>query len=80
MDDNVAKKCSKFLVMPTGTTTDCMALKVYPEITLLLKVDCFEGILNGIKINGMVNDHSSSCNLLRFKKSMQISLKTVCNF
>ena len=40
-----------------------MALKFFPEIILLLKVDHFEGIVNRIKIDGMVNDHSSSCNL-----------------
>ena len=31
-----------------------MALKFFPETILLLKVDCFEGILNRIKIDGMV--------------------------
>ena len=44
-------------------TTDCMALKVFHKTILLLKVDRFEGILNQIKIDRMVNDHSSSCNL-----------------
>ena len=63
MDDNVAKNCSKSLVIPTGKTTDCMALKFFPEIILLLKVDRCEEILNQIKIDGMVNDHLSSCNL-----------------
>ena len=63
MHDNIAKKRSKSLVIPTGKTTDHMALKFFPETILLLKVDCFEGILNWIKIDGMVNDHSSSCNL-----------------
>ena len=63
MNDNVAKKRSKSLVIPTGKTTDCMALKFFPEIILLLKVDRFEGILNRIKIDEMVNDHSNSCNL-----------------
>ena len=38
-----------------------MALKLFPETILLLKVDHFEVILNQIKIDGMVNDHSSSC-------------------
>ena len=63
MDDNIAKKCSKSLVIPTGKTTDRMALKFFPETVLLLKVDNFEGILNRIKIHGMVNDRLSSCNL-----------------
>ena len=39
-----------------------MAFKFFPGIILLLKVDHFEGILNWIKIDGMVNDHLSSCN------------------
>ena len=62
MDDNIAKKLSKSLVIPTGKTTDQMALKFFPETILLLKVDRFEGILNQIIIDRMVNDHSSSCN------------------
>ena len=40
-----------------------MALNFFPEIILSLKVDRFEGIVNRIKIDGMVNDHLSSCNL-----------------
>ena len=62
MDDNIARKRSKSLVIPTGRTTDHMALKFFSETILLLKVDRFEGILNRIKIDRMVNDHSSSCN------------------
>ena len=61
MDDNITKNVQKSLVIPTGKTTDHMALKFFPETILLLKVDCFEGILNRIKIDGTVNDHSS-CN------------------
>ena len=62
MHDNIAKKRSKLLVIPTGNTTDHMVFKFFPDTTLLLKVDRFEGILNRIKIDGMVNDHLSSCN------------------
>ena len=62
MHDNITKKCSKSLVIPTGKTTDHIAFKFFPYTILLLKVDCFEGILNRIKIYGMVNDHLSSCN------------------
>ena len=39
-----------------------MALKFFPDTILLLKVDPFEGMLNQIKTDGMVNDHSSSYN------------------
>ena len=63
MDDNIAIKHSKSLVILTGKDTDRMALKFFSETILLLIVDCAEGILNRIKIDGMVNDHSSSCNL-----------------
>ena len=64
MHDNIAKECSQSLVIPTGKTTDCMAFKCFPESYYpLLKVDRFERILNRIKIGGIVNDHSSSCNL-----------------
>ena len=62
MDDNMAKKHSKSLVTPTGKTTGHTALKFFLETILLLKVDSCEEILNGIKIDGMVNNHSSSCN------------------
>ena len=48
MDDNIAKRHSKSLVVPTGKTTDHMALKFFPDTTLLLKVDRFERILNHI--------------------------------
>ena len=62
MHDNITKKCSKCLVIPTGKTTDRMTFKCFPDIILLLKVDNFKRILYWIKIDGMVNDHSSSCN------------------
>ena len=62
MHDNITKKCSKSLVIPTGKITDHMAFNFFPNTILLLKVDHFEGILNRIKIDEMVNDHLSSCN------------------
>ena len=62
MHNNIAKKHSKSLVIHTGKTTDHMAFKLFTDTTLLLKVDRFEGILNQIKIDRMVNGHSSSCN------------------
>ena len=62
MHDNIAKKHSKSLVILTGKTTDHMAFKLFPDTILLLKVDRLKGILNWIKIDGIVNDHSSSCN------------------
>ena len=62
MHDNIAKERSKSLVISTGKTTDHMALKFFPDTILLLKVDHFEGILNQIKIDGIVNDHLSGHN------------------
>ena len=62
MHDNIAKNHSKSLVTSTGKTADYMAFKFFQDTTLLLKVNRFERILNRIKIDGMVNDHSSSCN------------------
>ena len=58
-------------ILPCGRVTGnkeftiggLMALKFFPETTLLLKVDRFERILNWVKTDGMDNDHSSSCNL-----------------
>ena len=51
------------IVVPIASTPDCMVLKFY---TLLLKVNCFEGIFKWCKTDGMVNDNSSSCNSYRF--------------
>ena len=62
MDDNIAIKHSKSLVIPIGKTTGHIAFKFLPETILLLKVNYFDRILNRTKIDGMVNDHSSSCN------------------
>ena len=70
MDDDIAKKRLKSLVIPTGKITDRMPLKFFPEYMLLLNVDFFEGILNRINIDGMVNDHSSSCNSQKIKKNL----------
>ena len=39
-----------------------MALKLFPQTILLLKVDHFEGFLNQCKTDRIVNDNSSSCN------------------
>ena len=59
----LVKSCLKFLFIPTGLTTDRMTLKFLTNTILLLKVEQFVGILHRIKIDGMVNDHSNSCNL-----------------
>ena len=43
-----------------------MVLKLFPDVFPSLKVDRFEGFLNHIKIDGMVNNYLSSvkCNTL----------------
>ena len=48
--------------MSTESTTNVMGLKMFVDTILLLKWLQFEGILNRIKINGMVNNHLSTCN------------------
>ena len=62
MHNNITKKHSKSSVIPTGKTTDHMAFTFFLDTILLLKVEIFEGIVNQIKIDEMVNDHLSSCN------------------
>ena len=62
MHDNITNKRSKSLVIPTGKTTDHMDFNFFTDTILLLEVDRLEGILNRITIDGMVNDHCSSCN------------------
>ena len=54
--------------MSTESITNVMGLKNFLDIIFLLKRHQCEGILNRIKINGMVNNHLNSCNMLRFKK------------
>ena len=40
-----------------------MVLKLFPDLIPLLKVDRFEEFLNCIKIDGMVNNYLSGCNV-----------------
>ena len=42
MHDNIAKQCSKSLVILTGKATDHMAFKFFPDTILLLKVDALK--------------------------------------
>ena len=60
---NIAKNFIQILVMSTESNTNVMGLKVFLDTILLLKRLQFEGILNHIKTNGMVNNHLSSCNM-----------------
>ena len=63
MDDNIAKKF-KIFSHDYRINYWLYGLEIfYPETIFLLKMDHFEGILNRIKIDRNVNDHSNSCNL-----------------
>ena len=55
-------KIFKSYLQDKQTTDHIYDLEIFSESILLLKKVNFEGILNQIKIDGMVNDHSSSCN------------------
>ena len=60
---NIAKNFTQILVMSTESNTNVMGLKMFLDTILLLKRLQFEKILNQIKINEMVNNHLSSCNM-----------------
>ena len=60
---NIAKNFTQVLVMSTESNTNVIGLKIFLDTILLLKRHQFEGILNCIEINGMVNNHLSSCNM-----------------
>ena len=60
---------TQFVVAPTGINYYSYHAETFPDVTPLLKVDRFEGFLNWCKINGMVNDNSSSCNSNAFFKN-----------
>ena len=57
---------TQFVVTPTGQTITLIMLKLFPDLTPLLKVDRFEGFLNQYKTDRMVNDNLSSYNSKRF--------------
>ena len=61
--NNIIKDRFRFLVTPTGYTTNAMAMNVIQTLAiLLLKVYNFEGFLSWYKIDGMVNNYSNTCN------------------
>ena len=76
MNDYITLNGSKNLVVPTAWTTNGIAVKYFPEHTVLLKKECFEGFLNRCKIDWMVNDNSSSCNPKCIFKKLK---KMICN-
>ena len=58
---NIAKNFTQILVMSTKSNTNVMGLKMFLDTILAFIKN--EVILNNIKINGMVNNHLSSCNM-----------------
>ena len=51
----------------------------FPDLIPLLKVDYFERFLNWCKIDGMVNDNSSSCHSKYFLKIKKDDLQYLNN-
>ena len=49
--------------MPTGKTTSAIAIKLFPDTTILLHIYGFEGYSSWYEIDEMVNNHSNSCKL-----------------
>ena len=47
--------------MPTGKTTNAIAMKFSPSTTLLLHICGIEGYSSWYKIDEMANNHSNSC-------------------
>ena len=65
---NIAKNRLQFLAMPTSTTTDAMAWKIFPAtMQLLLKNQQCKRVVNQIKIDRIVSNLFSSCNMHQFK-------------
>ena len=47
--------------MPTGKTTDAIAMNSFLDTILLLHIYGFEGYSSRYQIDEMVNNHSNSC-------------------
>ena len=53
---------SQFVVTPTGCIINAMGLKIFPNTTMLLKVDHFENFSNQSNNNELVINSASECN------------------
>ena len=53
---------SKFAVAPTVCIINAMDLEIFPNIIMLLKVDCFEGFSNRNNITELAINSMSGCN------------------
>ena len=60
---------SQFVVAPTRCTINAMDVKVFPNTTMLLKVDHFEGISNQSNIDELVINSTSGYNCKNCKLS-----------
>ena len=47
--------------MPSGKTTDAIAMNFVPDTTLVLHMYGFEGYSSQYKIDKIVNNHLNSC-------------------
>ena len=52
----------QFVVTPIDCIINSMDLKIFPNTTMLLKVDCFEGFSNWSNIDELVINNTSGCN------------------
>ena len=57
----------QFLAMPISTTTDARALKFFPDTIQLIKTEQCETFVNQFKIDRIVSNHLSSCNMHQLK-------------
>ena len=58
---------SQFVVAPTGCIVNAMDLKIYPNTTVLLKVDGFKGFSNRSNVDELVINSMSGCNYKTYK-------------
>ena len=60
-----ARFFSKFSVTPTEQSVNAIALKFLPGITILLKVDRFEGLVNRSRNEGFMPSNARKCKFRR---------------
>ena len=58
---------SQFVVAPTGCIINAMDLKIFPNIIVLLKVDCFKGFSNQSNVDKLVINSMNGCNYKNYK-------------
>ena len=62
----------RFVVAPTGYTTNAIALKFFPDLSIPLKVDRFKGFANRTDIDGSVTNYMSGCKLARLALNRKV--------